>query len=116
VLELSLAWNFLSDGGRRLEDAVEPGRTGPHRVSFRFDGAPVEASRGMTIAGALLANGIVSWRSDPATDRPRGIFCGVGICFDCLVDVDGRQAVRACVVRVRDGDEVRTSVSRRSAE
>jgi predicted molibdopterin-dependent oxidoreductase YjgC len=98
------------------EDAVEPGRTGPPPVSFSFDGAPMEASRGMTIAGALLANGIVAWRCHPATDRPRGIFCGVGICFDCLVDVDGRQAVRACLVRVRDGDEVRTSVSRRSAD
>jgi predicted molibdopterin-dependent oxidoreductase YjgC len=88
----------------------------PGRASFSFDGALLEAPRGMTIGGALLANGIVSWRRTPADGRPRGIFCGIGGCFDCLVDVDDRRAVRACLVPVRDGDEVRTSMSRRAAE
>jgi hypothetical protein len=58
----------------------------------------------------------VSWRRTRADDRPRGIFCGVGVCFDCLMDVDERRAVRACLIPVRDGDEVRTSTSRRAAE
>jgi NADH dehydrogenase/NADH:ubiquinone oxidoreductase subunit G len=39
------------------------------------------------------------------------VFCGIGACFDCLVDVGGDRAVRACVVPVREGDEVRTSAS-----
>jgi hypothetical protein len=85
-------------------------------VRFSFDGAPLEASRGMTIGGALLANGIVSWRRTRAADRPRGIFCGTGDCFDCLVDVGGRRAVRACLILVGDGDEVRTSVSPGAAD
>jgi len=85
---------------------VTSARTGPHRVSFSFDGTPVEASRGMTIAGALLANGIVSWHRPPGAARARGMFCGTGSCFDCLVDVGERQAVRACLVQVRDGDQV----------
>lgn len=80
---------------------------GPRRVRFSFDGAPLEAARGLTIAGALLANGIVSWRRT-AGGRPRGIFCGTGGCFDCLVEVGDQRAVRACLARVRDGDEVRT--------
>jgi predicted molibdopterin-dependent oxidoreductase YjgC len=84
-------------------------------VRFSFDGTALEAPRGMTIGAALLANGIVSWRRTRAGGRPRGIFCGVGVCFDCLVDVDGRRAVRACLVPVRDGDEVHTSTSRRAA-
>jgi D-hydroxyproline dehydrogenase subunit gamma len=88
---------------------------GPDRVRFSFDGTPLEAARGMTIGGALLANGIVSWRRTPLTGRPRGIFCGTGVCFDCLVDVAERRAVRACLVLVGDGDEVRTSVSRRAS-
>jgi D-hydroxyproline dehydrogenase subunit gamma len=92
-----------------------PDRMGPHRVRFSFDGAPLEASRGMTIGGALLASGIVSWRRTGADGRPRGIFCGTGACFDCLVDVGDRQAVRACLILVRDFDEVRTSMSRRAA-
>jgi predicted molibdopterin-dependent oxidoreductase YjgC len=84
-------------------------------VRFTFDGTPLEASRGMTIGGALLANGIVSWRRTRADDRPRGIFCGIGVCFDCLVDVDDQFSVRACLAPVRNGSEVRTSVSRGAA-
>jgi D-hydroxyproline dehydrogenase subunit gamma len=88
---------------------------GPRPVRFSFDGTPLEAARGLTIAGALLANGIVSWRRTGAGGRPRGIFCGSGDCFDCLVDVGEQCAVRACLVLVRDGDEVRTSSARRAA-
>jgi predicted molibdopterin-dependent oxidoreductase YjgC len=94
---------------------VDPDRMGPHRVRFSFDGSPLEAPRGMTIAGALLANGIMSWRRTQADGRPRGIFCGIGVCFDCLVDVDDRCAVRACLIPVRDGDQVHTSTSPRAA-
>jgi predicted molibdopterin-dependent oxidoreductase YjgC len=78
------------------------------RVRFSFDGAPMDASRGMTIGAALLANGVLSWRLTRAGGRPRGVFCGIGACFDCLVDVGGDHAVRACLVPVSDGDEVRT--------
>jgi len=88
---------------------VEWNAMDPQRVRFSFDGTALEAPRGLTIGGALLANGIVSWHQTPAGDRPRGVFCGVGVCFDCLVDVDDRRAVRACLTAVRDGDEVRTS-------
>jgi hypothetical protein len=84
-------------------------------VRFSFDGTRLEASRGMTIGGALLANGIVSWRRTRGEGRPRGIFCGTGVCFDCLVDVGDRPAVRACLILVGDGDEVRTSTSWRAA-
>ncbi|HEY0934112.1 MAG TPA: (2Fe-2S)-binding protein [Trebonia sp.] len=94
---------------------MEPSQTGPGRVSFSFDGTPLEAPRGMTVGGALLANGIVSWHRTRVGGRPRGIFCGTGTCFDCLVDVGGRQAVRACLVLVGDGNEVHTSRSRRAA-
>jgi predicted molibdopterin-dependent oxidoreductase YjgC len=93
-----------------------PDRMGPHRVRFSFDGAPLEAPRGMTIGGALLANGIVSWRRTRVEGRPRGIFCGIGVCFDCLVDVADQHAVRACLVLVQDGDEVHTSTSQRDAD
>ncbi len=88
---------------------------GPDRVRFSFDGTPLEATRGMTIGAALLANGIVSWRQTPAGERPRGIFCGAGTCYDCLVDVGDRRAVRACLILVGDGDQVRTSRAPRAA-
>ena len=92
-------------------------RTGPGWgwVQFSFDGAALQGRRGMTVAGALLANGIMSWRRTDPGGRPRGVFCGTGVCFDCLVDVGDRRAIRACLTPVRDGDDVRTSTSPRAA-
>ena len=84
-------------------------RTEP--VSFTFDGQPMTAEPGQTVGAALLAAGIRSWRVTRAGGRPRGLFCGIGVCFDCLVDVNEDRAVRACLVPVREGDQVRTSAS-----
>ena len=80
-------------------------------VSFTFDGEPMTAEAGQTVGAALLAAGIRSWRVTRSGGRPRGLFCGIGVCFDCLVDVNGDRAVRACLVPVQNGDEVRTSAS-----
>jgi predicted molibdopterin-dependent oxidoreductase YjgC len=80
-------------------------------VSFTFDGQPMTAEPGQTVGAALLAAGIRSWRVTRAGGRPRGLFCGIGVCFDCLVDVNEDRAVRACLVPVREGDQVRTSAS-----
>jgi predicted molibdopterin-dependent oxidoreductase YjgC len=81
------------------------------RVSFTFDDVPMDAPRGQTVAAALLAGGVSSWRVTRSGARRRGLFCGIGACFDCLVDVNDDRAVRACLVPVHDGDRVRTSVS-----
>jgi hypothetical protein len=80
-------------------------------VAFTFDGAPMTAEAGQTVGAALLAAGVRSWRRTRSGGRPRGLFCGIGACFDCLVDVNEDRAVRACLVLVCEGDEVRTSAS-----
>ncbi|MET4060272.1 putative molibdopterin-dependent oxidoreductase YjgC [Arthrobacter sp. UYP6] len=72
-------------------------------IRATFNGQPITAADGATVGGALVANGITSWRSTRQKDRPRGLFCGIGVCFDCLVEVDGQPNERACMVRVRDG-------------
>nr|WP_202516573.1 MULTISPECIES: (2Fe-2S)-binding protein [unclassified Streptomyces] len=77
-----------------------------HTVTF--DGRPVEALPGQTVAAALWAAGVTAWRSTRGTGRPRGVFCGIGVCFDCLVTVNGRADQRACLVPVRPGDVIRT--------
>jgi 2Fe-2S iron-sulfur cluster binding domain len=81
------------------------------KVAFSFDGAPMTAEAGQTLGAALLATGVRSWRRTRSGGRPRGLFCGIGACFDCLVDVNEDRAVRACLVLVREGDEVHTSAS-----
>ncbi|ANP50871.1 aerobic-type carbon monoxide dehydrogenase small subunit (CoxS/CutS family) [Streptomyces griseochromogenes] len=73
-----------------------------------LDGRPVEALPGQTVAAALWAAGVTSWRSTRGAGRPRGVFCGIGVCFDCLVTVNGQANQRACLVPVRPGDVIVT--------
>lgn len=70
-------------------------------TSFSFDGQPVDFQPGQTIGGALMAAGIVSWRSTRIEGRPRGLFCGIGVCFDCLLTVDDHPNQRACLTIAR---------------
>ncbi|MCO5999698.1 (2Fe-2S)-binding protein [Actinoallomurus rhizosphaericola] len=73
---------------------------------FVFEGRPVPFEPGQSIGAALTAAGIRSWRTTRFGGRPRGLYCGIGVCFDCLVTVDGRPSLRACMVEARDGDTV----------
>ena len=73
-------------------------------IAFTLDGTAITAAEGQSIAAALIAGGVVSWRRTRFDDRPRGVFCGIGACFDCLITVNGEPNVRACLVQVREGD------------
>lgn len=75
---------------------------------FDFDGTAVPYTEGQTVGAALWAHGVRSWRTTRIGGRPRGLFCGIGVCFDCLVEVDGRADQRACLVPARGGISVRT--------
>ena len=71
-------------------------------IGIRFDGRPLSALPGETVAAALSAAGILAFRRTPS-GAPRGLWCGMGACFDCLVTVDGRANQRACLVKVAAG-------------
>ena len=70
------------------------------------DGERHQVDEGMTIAAVLISGGERSWRDTRNGDRPRGMFCGIGVCFDCLVVLNGTPNVRACITLVEDGDVV----------
>lgn len=74
--------------------------------TFSFAGKEIDAEPGQTIGAALLAAGYRTLRTTRHGGAPRGLFCGIGICFDCLVTVNGRPNLRACLTEARDGDEV----------
>jgi predicted molibdopterin-dependent oxidoreductase YjgC len=76
-------------------------------VRFTFDGEQMRAEDGQTIAAALMADGITSWRTTRFGGSPRGILCGIGVCYDCLLTLNGEPNVRACVTQVQPGDDVR---------
>ena len=81
--------------------------TGPP-VRLSFDGREIEALPGETVAAALAASGIIAVRQT-RSGAPRGPFCGMGVCFDCLVAVDGRPSQRACLTKVAAGMDVRSA-------
>lgn len=87
----------------RIDSETQRGRA----VTITVDGVPLQAYLGETIAGALLANGRRAWRRTEG-GQPRGLFCGMGICFDCTVTVDGEPNLRACMTQVADGMVVET--------
>jgi predicted molibdopterin-dependent oxidoreductase YjgC len=82
-------------------------RPGPP-FTVTLDGREIEALPGQTVAAALWTAGVTSWRSTRGEGRPRGVLCGIGVCFDCLVTVNGRINQRACLVPVAPGDVIRT--------
>lgn len=74
----------------------------PALLAWSFDGRPVESVDGLTVAAALWVLGVRTLRRSSAARQPRGVYCCMGICFECLVRVDGRE-VRACTTPVRAG-------------
>ena len=79
-------------------------------VAFTCDGIAVEGRAGEPIAAALLASGWRVFRTMPRYGDPRGGYCMVGRCTDCLMVVDGVPNVRVCVTLVAAGLDVRTQV------
>jgi predicted molibdopterin-dependent oxidoreductase YjgC len=77
-------------------------------IVVHIDGRSVQAFDGETVAAVLLAEGVRALRRTAKTGEPRGIFCGMGTCFDCLVTVNGKQNTRACVTPVADGMVIET--------
>jgi D-hydroxyproline dehydrogenase subunit gamma len=90
----------VSERNRRLPlgDAVERGLA----VTVTVDGRPVTAHLGETVATVLFAEGSGATRTT-VSGSPRGVFCGMGVCFDCFVVVDDVPNTRACMTWVRDG-------------
>ena len=74
-------------------------------VALTLDGRPATAYEGESVATVLLAAGHVATRFTQG-GAPRGVFCGIGVCFDGLVVVDGVPNTRACVTWVREGMRV----------
>ena len=87
---------------RRLPEAA--GDT----VAFTLNGAPMTARAGDTVAAALLATGVSYCRTTPVSGTRRASYCMMGVCFECLVTIDGVGNRQACLIAVREGMRVDT--------
>ena len=85
-------------------DRIQPAPV--DRLTITVNGERLDGVTGQSIAGVMLASGQSSWRITAGGRRRRGIFCGIGVCFDCLATVNGIRDVRTCQRLARDDDVV----------
>lgn len=78
------------------------------KVSIIVDGKIIEAIEDEPIASALLAAGIIVFHKTRVRREPRGYFCGIGLCSDCVVTVDGTPNIRSCITPVKNGMKIMT--------
>ena len=87
---------------------IEAGLDRSAAFTFLLDGTPVEAYPGETIAAALIAAGRRCFRHSARRRAPRGLYCGMGVCWECVLVVDDRPNVRACMTPATPGMRVQT--------
>jgi len=74
-----------------------------NRVNVTINGQPAQVPAGETVAAAVLAQGLPHTRTTPVSGAPRAPFCLMGVCFECLMVIDGKANQRACMKLVREG-------------
>jgi predicted molibdopterin-dependent oxidoreductase YjgC len=94
------------------QPAIVPGKP----VTIWVNGEALEARLGQTIGAAMLAAGRRTVRHTRKAGKPRGLFCAMGTCFDCVVTVNGTPGMRACMTPVETGMRVSTPVRFESLE
>ena len=97
----------MKTDGRRISDHPVLGPCGDRKpVTIFFNGAPIRALEGDTIADALIAAGVRVFHYSYKRHEPRGPFCAIGHCMDCIMRVDGVDGVKTCMTKVRDGMKI----------
>ena len=87
---------------------------GPSAVTIHIDGRPVAAAPGETVAAVLLRQPEGWSRTTPVSQSPRAPYCMMGVCFECLVEIDGEGSVQGCLTPVREGMRIARQQGRRS--
>ena len=77
-------------------------------VRIQFNGAEKRVGAGLTVAAALLSSGESRVRASPVSGKPRAPYCMMGVCFECLVEIDGVPNRQSCLIPVRDGMSIRS--------
>jgi sarcosine oxidase subunit alpha len=88
-----------------LTHAVQRGQL----LTISIDGNNIEAYEGETVATALLAAGITTFNLSHNQKKPRSLYCGMGVCYECLVTINGIHGQRACITPVEAGMVIETS-------
>ncbi len=87
----------------------------PATVEVFVEGAPGRVPAGATAAAAVLIAGVFRIRETPVTGAPRLPYCMMGVCFDCLAEIDGVANRQSCMVPVAPGMRIRVQHGARVA-
>jgi len=94
---------------RPISAATEP------FIDVEFDGRPLKVPGQGSVASALLAAGVSRFRSTPVSGAPRAPYCMMGVCFECLLEIDGVPNAQACLLQVQPGMKIRSQEGARHA-
>ena len=82
-------------------------------VSLSIDGKAVTVDAGISVAAAMLLEGLTPYRLTAVKQTPRAPYCMMGGCFDCLIEIDGQPNQQGCMVMVADGMVIRRAHGKR---
>lgn len=85
-------------------------------VTVHIDGTPFEVPAGASAAAAMLMYGAASTRTTPVTGAPRAPYCMMGVCFECLMEIDGEPNQQGCLVIVAEGMRIARQIGKRKVE
>lgn len=77
-------------------------------VRIELNGQPLEVMADCSVAAALLAAGVSRFRATPVSGAPRAPYCMMGVCFECLMEIDGVASRQTCLVQIKPGMKIRT--------
>jgi predicted molibdopterin-dependent oxidoreductase YjgC len=93
----------------RIDERIDGGAA----LRLDFEGRTIEARAGDSVAAALLAAGVLATRRTAVSGAPRGPYCMMGVCFECVVEIDGVGGRQACLVPAADGMRIRRETGAR---
>ena len=88
---------------RKLHESLET-------ITISFEGTDIRVAPGQTVAAALLSEGHLVFRNSVVNGHPRAAYCMMGVCFECLLVIDGQPSQQACLIQVREGMDIRRQV------
>ncbi|MCY1528830.1 2Fe-2S iron-sulfur cluster binding domain protein [compost metagenome] len=99
---------------KRLDEAQRQAQGAPVRVTV--NGAELQCRQGDSVAAALFAGGVQACRDTAVNEVPRGPYCMMGVCYDCLVTIDGQANQQGCMTAVREGMKIERQLGARKVQ
>ena len=76
-------------------------------VTILFEGSSLQVESGQTVASALLSEGHLFFRNSVISGQPRAPYCMMGVCYECMLEIDGQSSQQACLIPAREGMKIR---------